>query len=634
MTTNNSELGSNWGSKGTQQAQPQTQPQDPIQVQDEPRQFGSRHGGTFTQRQSGYDSRQERRKNGEETTYVNVGRGRRFGATAAQHTDLLKEKFTPMIKADAERHPQSPMALKVMLRDEFNIPYDTVVVGLIHQPVTMTTPKMFYFAFIVAQSRESLQPLSYDNPYAQGANAKFPLPNVCGDVPDDNVRTIDTILDRISERTQSLFGTDGAVVAGVRVIEASAEFEDTNAFAKLLDDATETINTYIETSENISDFDWKKLAIADSGKAVINDIDYRPEPLKSSTGQPIHRQLVLRTSGIEKSYDGGKGNSTRTISEISAFIDHRYGQGDNPTDPHWLPVAVISDFNTESGGNILHHVLVGVANMVQLKDDLQFLPALDWRKKDEHNDIRVMSCLAPAPFDVDKAAPLEITSTEEFFDAGNRAYVPSLEIAMDIGNTDRQSWLGPIFAGATIIDSQEYEAFVRAANDISGGRFESLFFNSNNDDVRIVIDDDNFQIGGTYRSSDQELHDVREVGHLAVIKQCPNDIKKVQDYDYATIGGGEIPAVALRTQLDIKTEICGKVNVNAYLRRYTFSPGFLMALYDACNGNLLIAPLDGAMRGPHEQRQYMAELHRRGVEARGARRSSRGGNYGIPRYSR
>ena len=635
MTPNNGELGSNWGKEQQNATQQPTQTAEPVE-QPQTRQFGSRHGGTFTQRTSGFDSRSERRKNGDETSYVNVGRNRRFGASAAQHTELLKEKFEPLIKADKERNPHNPMTLKVMLRDEFNIPYDAVIVGLQFHPQMHATPKMFYYPFIIAQSRESLQPLSYDNPYAQGAAAKFTLPNVCGDVPDDNIRTIDTIIERVAENTQSLFGTDGAIAVGARVIEASAEFEDSaSVFTKLLDDAVETINTYIETSENVSEFDWSKLAVADSGKAVINDIDYRPEPLKSSTGIPIHRQLVLRTSGIEKSYDGSKaGGSTRTISEISAFIDHRYGQGQDPRDPQWLPVAVISDFNTESGGNIFHHILIGVANLVQLKDDMQFLSALDWRKKDEHNDISVMSCLAPEVFDVVKPAPMEISSTEEFFEIGKRAYVPSLEIAMDIGNTDRQSWLGPIFAGASVVDSQEYEAFVRAADDISGNRFSPIFFDDRNRDVTIVIDDDSFQLGATYRGADQELHDSREVGHLAVIKQCPNDPKKVQDYDYATIGGGELPAVALRTQLDIKTEICGKLNVNSYLRRYTFSPAFLMALYEACNGNLLIAPLDGAMRGPNDQRQYVADLFRRGVEARGASRSSRSRDEYVPRYSR
>lgn len=635
MTTNKDELGANWGK---QKEAPTQQPvvDVPVEQVEQPRPFGSRHGGTFTQR-SALDSRGERRKNGEDTSYVNVGRNRRFGAMAAVHTDLIKSKFEPLIEADAERNPNQPMMLKVMLRDVFNIPYDAVLVAMHFKPTHHASAVTFYYVFVIAQSMSSLQPLSYDNPHAiSGGATKFTLPNVCGDVPDDHIRTIDSIIDRVEENAVSLFGTESVIVAGTRVIEATAEFdESSNVYTTLLADAAETINTYIETTENISEFEWSKLAVAESGKAVINSIDYRPEPLKSATGMPIHRQLVLRTSGIEKSYDGSKsGGALRTISEISAFIDHRYGQGLDPRDPQWLPVAVISDFNTESGGNILHHVLIGVANMVQLKDEFQFLPALDWRKKDEHNDISVMSCLAPEVFDVSKPAPLEISSTEEFFEAGKRAYVPALEIAMDIGNTDRQSWLGPIFAGASIIDSNEYAAFVRAADDISGNRFSPIFFKARDSDISIIIDDDSFQLGATYRHADQELHDSREVGHLAVIKQCPNDPKKVQDYDYATIGGGELPAIALRTQLDIKTEICGKLNVNSYLRRFTFSPAFLMALFEACNGNLLIAPLDGAMRGPNDQRQYMDDLYRRGVEARNVSRGGPRRESYIPRYSR
>lgn len=335
--------------------------------------------------------------------------------------------------------------------------------------------------------------------------------------------------------------------------------------------------------------------------------------------------MVLTTSGLEKSYDGSKSGSLRTIAETSIFIDHRYGMSDDPHDPQWLPVAVISDFNTQCGGNILHHILVGVANMVQLKDDLQFLPALDWRKKDPFNDISMFGNLANEPFDIAKPGPLELNSADDFFAIGKAAYIPSLEIAMDVSNTDRQSWLGPMFAGAAIVNSEEYASWIKAANDISGGRFDRIFFKQNGtlEDEMIVMDDDNFQLGGNFRGSDQELHDCREVGHLAVIGQNPNDPKKVQEYDYATIGSLVDPTIALRTQLDIKTEICGRLNINSYIRRYTFTPRFLMALYEAVKANHMIAPLDGALRGPSENRQYAADLYSRGVEARGARQSRR-----------
>ncbi len=633
MTTQNNggnTLGKNWG-KGTQgqQGNEQVDPNANPDATVAPERTGLGRGYRSNLQQRGtIDSRGERRNNGEDAQYVNVGRGRRFGAVAAEHTDLLKEKLAPLIEGDAERNPDEKLEMKVMLRDEHSIPYDSIVIG--QREVTraggMAT---FYYVFVIGQSRQQLTPLSFDNPYATaGSNTKFNLPNVAGDVPNDHINTIATIVDRIDENINSMFGTSMGVVTGVRVIEADAKFDGVDANSnvlKLLADAAEIIETYIENEADISGFDWSNMAAFDTGNSVINDIDYKPEPLHSATGMPIHRQLVLRTSGLEKSYDGSTGNKgggLRTISEISAFIDSRYGLIEDPRDPQWLPVAVISDFNTQCGGNILHHILIGVANMVQLKDDQQFLPALDWRKKDPFNDISMFGNLAPEPFDIKQAGPLEISSAEEFFAVGRAAYVPSLEIAMDVSNTDRQSWLGPIFAGAAIVDSEEYDSWIKAANVVTGNKFDRYFFNESQrpEDRMIVLDDDNFQLGATFRGTDQELHDAREVGHLAVIAQNPHDPKKVQEYDIATLGYAIEPAVALRTQLDIKTEICGRINVNSYIRRYTFTPNFLIALFEAAKANHMIAPLDGAMRSPNENRQLMADLYRRGVEARGVRR--------------
>lgn len=627
MTTGNngnkSNLGGNWGKTSTTPA-PEAPLIDPSETPEEPVHRRRNASGIGSTRQTG----REARKAKVDPTYVNVGRSRRFSAVAAQHTSLMEEKFAPVLEAAALRYPNEKIEMNVLLRDEAHIPYDAIVLHQISND--MGQPVAYYYVFIMGQSNANLTPLSYDNPYSKSNNgaSKFTLPNVAGDVPNDNVNTIDTIADAIEDSATALFGTTHVVLTGVRVIEAEAKLDDVEDknFTNMLDDAAEIISTYLEQSMQVSAFDWSNMATMENGNAVVNDIDYKPTPLKSDTGMPIHRQLTLTTSGLEKSYDGNKGSSLRTISEISAFIDNRYGEGEYADEPQWMPVAVISNFATQCGGNILHHILIGVANMVQLKDDYQFLPALDWRKKDPFNDITMMGNLIAAPFDIKEPGPLECNSTEDFFNIAKRAYVPSLEIAMDVSNVDSQSWLGPFFAGAAIEGSDEYNAWIDAANQITGNQFDRFFFKDNRE-TRVVLDDDNFQIGGNFRGADQELHDPREVGHLAVIANFPNDPRKVEEYDDVTIGNVENAPAALRSQLDIKTEICGRVNVTAYIRRFTFAPEFLIALYEGAKANGTVAPLDGAMRGPSEKRQFMRDLYSRGVESRNAGRRRRGNSY-------
>lgn len=626
-------LNGNWGKTDKQATtNPATAPDPAVEkeMEGDEQTHRTRRGYGMGGRRTAVNERDERRNKRQNPEYVNVGRARRFSAVAAQHTTLLSEKFEPLLEASAQRNPDDAISLHVLLRDEAHIPYDAVVLSQINR--SMSTAVAYYYVFIIGQSNANLTPLTFDNPYEKGEHSKFTLPNVAGDVPKDNIDTINTIADRIEDDAANLFGTTECVLTGVRVIEAEAKLDtaEEKSIINMLDDAAEVISTYLEQTMQISAFDWSNMAVMDSGNAVVNDIDYKPAPLFSDTGMPIHRQLTLTTSGLEKSYDGNRGASLRTISQISAFIDHRYGEGDYPEDPQWLPVAVISNFATQCGGNILHHILVGVANMVQLKDDYQFLPALDWRKKDPNNDITMMGNLNPKPFDISSPGPLECTSTEEFYNIAKCAYVPSLEIAMDVSNTDPQSWLGPFFAGAAIPESDEYNAWVDAANAITGGHFDRHFFNDKSD-CRIVLDDDNFQIGGNYRGSDQTAHDAREVGHLAVIANYPNEPRKVEEYDYATIGGSDDAAVALRSQYNIKTEICGRINVTSYIRRFTFAPEFLLALFAGAKANGTLAPLDGAMRGPNDNRQSMRDLYARGVESRGASRRRRNDDR-YPRY--
>lgn len=567
-------------------------------------------------------SKGRRRQNDENTQYINVGRRRLVDQVVTPHTELLMEKFGEIIDSvNASQYSNVKLELHQLGRDAFAIPYDSILISRTEKIGTANIAH--YHLFVIGSSRGELDKLTFED-------RRYTLPNVCGDTPDDNVRTIDIILDTITENCQKLFRTLDCVNAGIRVIEAQADLTDDekgkNAnYTQLVSDAVETISTFIENAEGtFDDFDWSHIATGESGLAAVNTIDYNPPELKSSTGMPIHRQFTLKTSGYESSYER-HNSETRVMSDISAFVDFRYGQADDIDDPAWLPVVVITDFSSEAGGNLLEFLGIGLGNLLQLRDDLQVLPAVDWRKKDPHNDLGVLGNLEPELFDLDKPQTIDITSVDKFFEIGRKALVPALEIAIDVSNTDRQSWLGSILGGACVEDSDEYDMVIAAMNSISSDKFGEYFFDDKAPSRDIILDADNFQIGGFYHGTNHERRDGREIGHLAVIAHAPKDLEQIQVYDDVTIGGTDVPYRNLAEQLRIKEEIVGRLTVTSYIRRYTFDPFFLECVSKALKQNYLLAPLDGAIAGPRERQRRMDDLRDRGS------RSSRRGYSDRPR---
>lgn len=573
--------------------------------------------GSMSRRETPF-AKGKRRVNDEKTQYINVGRRRLVDQAVTPHTELLMEKFGEIIDAvNASQGTTIKLDLHQLGRDAFAIPYDSI---LISRTTQVGTAKVaHYHLFVIGSSRGELDKLTFED-------RRYTLPNVCGDTPDDNIRTIDIILDTIEANCQKLFNTVDCVNAGIRVIEAQADLTDDDNkgrqanYTQIVSDAVETISTFIENADGeYEDFDWSHIATGESGLAAVNTIDYNPPELKSSTGMPIHRQFTLKTSGYESSYE--KHNTeTRVMSDISAFVDFRYGQGEEYDDPAWLPCAVITDFSSEAGGNLLEFLGIGLGNMLQLRDDLQILPAIDWRKKDPHNDLGVLGNLEPELFDLDKPQTIDITSVDKFFEIGRKALVPALEIAIDVSNTDRQSWLGAVLGGACIEESAEYDMVIAAMDSISSDKFSELFFKDGDNKVpQIILDADNFQIGGFYHGTNHERRDSREIGHLAVIAHAPKDIDQIQLYDDVTIGGTDVPYRNLAEQLRIKEEIVGRLTVTSYIRRYTFHPHFLECVSKALKQNYLLAPLDGAIAGPRERQRRMDDLRDRG--SRSSRRS-------------
>lgn len=584
---------------------------------------GSRFGrGNRDRDFSGGNATRKARRESTEQVFLSQSLTRVFDQTASKHSELMMSKFRDMVDKENETHQDSPFKLNLMTRARGNVAYDIIILSRNFTYATGGQAVALAYLYIVGSSRGPLSDIRLDDKDL----GKYTLPNIPGNTPDDRNNTTDRIEREVEDNCKHLFGTASVSFAGVRVIEAEADLHADNeaAFVALLGDGGEAIMTYDALyNPHAPQVNYANAVVGDNNYSVATRIDYNPEPLISSTGMPIHRNVVLSVGTFTDDGIEGPITETELAAEVSAYMDVHYGQAEYSNEPCLLPVGVITNIRTDLGGNLLHLFLLGLFNFIQIKDDFQYLPAFDWRKKDEMNDLSVMGYIEPDLFDMDKPGLVDISSTVQLFDAGKRLFGDGMEIAIDIADTDAQTILSGILSDAVDPGSDGYNTIFDAMDRLTDGAF-SVEFNrqcDKADDELIVIDNDNLQIGGHFRDKDQQRQDVRKCGFLAVAAHHPNDIARVEEYEDTTIGGGMAMSNALRLSLDIRSEIVGQIKVTSYIRRYTFGNVFMSVGLKCLRDALLVAPIDGSQAAQRDRGRFMSDLMSRGVSSRSGRRN-------------
>ncbi len=615
-------LGGKGNNRGNQNPAVAQEPQVDDTVREEERGRGDRRSGRNGR---GQDNNRRRRNGGDEgeRVFLNRAMGRVFDQTVSKHTELLRTKFDEIVESTNKDLNDEPFRVSVMPRARYSIAYDVVIISRNYNYSAGATALAIAYLFVIGSSRGQLTDMRFDDPTL----GKFTLPNVPGNTPNDNNVTMDKLRAEVERNAMELFKTSTVSFAGTRVIEPDADLhaDNTEAFDQLINDAGEAITTYDNLySPAAEDIDYNNAVIGDNGYVVATRIDYNPGPLLSATGQPIHRDLKLTVGTFTDDDIDGPVTETETAAEVSVYIDPHYGEADHEDDPCLLPAAIITNIRTNLGKNLLDVFLIALFNLTQIKDMMQYLPAYDWRKKDEFNDLSAMSFIEPALFGLEKPGPFEISNTAALFDAGRDLFMDQMEISIDISDTDAQTVLAAILADAAEPDSEGYDTVVDAMNRLTNDRFAAEFNRLQNSDDpdsdMIVIDSDNLQLGGWFKDKDQTKCDIRKVGFLAVAAHFPHDLERVDEYEDTTMGGITSPASQLRTSLDIKSEIVGQIKVTSYIRRYTFGPTFIAAGLKAMKDALLVAPIEGGQGAQRERGRTTRDLEYRGAAANSGRR--------------
>lgn len=519
-----------------------------------------------------------------------------------------------------------------------NLRFDVVTLGRTYiQPNGANT--LALYIFVIAASRGELAPLNFD----VGNAGRVQLPNVCGDVPDDRFSTIEQIHTAVTANSLSLFKVESNTVfiVGERVIErdnllSTIEGDDAQ-YIQLLKEAVDTMDTYDSLFNDAAEqIDWANVATGEGGRAVTNSVDFNPTDLFTATGHPVHRQFSFRTSAYADDGDSTMSNraplEVQEIGTLSAYFDVSvadYDKDDRDAEPPAFLSCIVTDWRTDLGRNYLQLFMINLANLTQIREDYQYLPAFDYRKREPHSDISVLGCEVPAVFGLKDPSRLVINDPTALLDVAQRAIQDTMEFAYDSGNCQAQSGLTQVIQdAANNPGGAGYWAIIDAIDEVTGNIFSQLFFEGTSENATppLFFSDNNLQLGGWRIDSNatglNKRRDFRDINHLAIVDANPHDQRIGATYDDTIVPESEMAiAQRLNSSLLLKEAVATRLTVTQYIRRYTFDPDMILALAESMDRAGFLATIDGGRHQSDVRRRSVEDFRQRGVPS--TRRSKR-----------
>lgn len=600
------------------------------------------YGGEAMTRQmpSGHRARVKRDK---EKKSIFLGRAMHSTATSgiSHATDQFLERMKLCVKNLNDGLDKNDVVKVAALgQNTAGTRFDVVTIARGYVQATGAVTHGIYI-FVIAASRGELAPLSFD----VGQGARVQLPNVCGDVPDDRLDVMGNIHKAVQSNALALFKVtpESCFIVGERVIERdnllSTVEGDLEQYAQLLKEAVDTLDTYDSVfNENADQIDWSAVAVGESGRAVTNTVDFNPDDLFTPTGHPIHRQFAFRTSAYADDSDNSNNNRApqdlQELGTMSGYFDVSISDFDkddrNAEQPVFLS-CIVTDWRSELGRNYLQLFFINLANLTQIRNDFQYLPAFDYRKREAHSDLSVLGIEVHDVFKLKEPGRLVINDPAALLETANRAISDSMEFAYDAGNCMGQSGLTQIIQdAASNPNGPGYWAIIDALDEVTNGKFSDLFFDGvgENETPPLFIYDNNLQLGGWRIDSTSpgtnKRRDFRDINHLAVVDANPHDPRIGAAYDDTIVPESDMPIAArLNSSMTLKEGVATRLVVTQYLRRYTFDPDMILSLVDAMDDAGFLAPIDGGRHTNDVRRRNPDDFRARGVPStrRNKRRS-------------
>ena len=400
--------------------------------------------------------------------------------------------------------------------------------------------------------------------------------------------------------------------AGYSVIHEALDVNDADALDTVLDQACCAIDNIYAIMVGDDD-------LIITGDDLVTDetitakLDYNPGTVYGISGNVIRTDLQITMMGQSNGQQLGYAQSA-ALSTVGGFINLAYTPQEQPAHNPYMPPPMANHFFTAQMiitkvaplDSTLEAYLLALSTAT-LADNGQawvhcFKPRLKVEGLDLH-DIGAIGLevnLRGLDRSTNQEYPLARVKTKG---AGAEEYVhakiltnccrPNLVFSLDVEESGHQSWLENTFVQSARGDMGQNAAIIRAANNLTNGKF-SEFFNKMLPDPqfqKVVAPEVNRVHLGHWRNEQGEVCDIRDIDYLAMLnlngKQNMETVMKFSQCDD--------PAIDQDVRLDWRTTILTKaitsnIKFTGYAQRITFHPAFMDALVQglrACNLSVL-----------------------------------------------
>jgi len=388
------------------------------------------------------------------------------------------------------------------------------------------------------------------------------------------------------------------IEAGDSVIPPNVSYEDEMRFHSISFSVINALMGFMEIFKGTTKpINIGMIAATDR---ISSEVEYLPGQVEDSFGNPVRSDISLKLRGSVK----GQGpqqfdqfDQFVDLANVDAYVDLAYDpeQASNQFNvpmssltytPNLIVTRVDSQINIQSTelqllGLVQTRMLSGVNKIIEL-----FRPSYG-KKGTDFKDIGAFGLEAPyhTPKGIEPPAgkvwdtKSAKFSDQDFYSLFVNTVKPDVVVSMDVEEHGDLTWVNDAFTGAANGSGAAYNSIIKAADNLTNGRFSQTFQNLgggsivNNDYNRIHL--------GYYLDADGQRRDIRDIDYLAVLNG--KDLDVVATWSESFVATDVPIELRLDDRLNILNALLGKVHVTGFARRLTFSPNFMGALDLACH---------------------------------------------------
>lgn len=420
-------------------------------------------------------------------------------------------------------------------------------------------------------------------------------------VTEDFLRRLESVTMSSAKRKSAEIRTVGYNIVPR---EVSARPNETQIYVRLVQQAGEAFAQYIEYV--LGETARQKNTIKDilNGRTLSLNIDTSGIQMFNHMDQPVRNDWALSITAKEKNEGTANGlfdTGVIPLTQTTGYIDVTYyeqsesermnAQFGAQYDPaaqyrRFTASAVITDIQSLRGIWEVDSIVNAFLSIVALTENRQWAALLQRRYSNSSGArLRDIGALA---LEVDPANGMIDTQSTQYdeyrhMNTINAFFRPRFDFAIELPRQSAFGFFRQLLRGSVDVNSQSYNAFVKALNEYTNGHFP-LNFN-----LPILKLDNRPVLLGSYSGNNGGMgnvrHDIRDYEeYLTVLTQVgQTDINTVKDFDAALAGvNGKSLEERTNTVLNIIERMAGDVVLTGKGDRYQINPQFLEALVAAC----------------------------------------------------